>query len=152
MEDTKSGGVSRGDSGEFGGEDESSKPPHGIRWIAPVDPVTGEADTRLCFLYADMWRRLLDPGEDDLENFVVAGATGGLGVRGYGRTVAPEVYDAMLSSILSVVKRLDLRYETSDEGGRWAVWCFLLLLLLCILVECVCDHCLVVSVVKDESR
>ncbi|CAM9715044.1 unnamed protein product, partial [Choristocarpus tenellus] len=35
------------------------------RWVAPVDPLTGETDTRLCFLYAEMWREIMDPPEEE---------------------------------------------------------------------------------------
>lgn len=86
-----------------------------VRWVAPVNPVTGEADTRLCFLYADMWRRVLDPGDGGMENVVKLPDGPCLD---YAEEVAPDVYDFVLTSVLSVVKRLDLRYEKSDEGGR----------------------------------
>lgn len=126
MEDTGIGGGpggARGNGEGTGGIGSSSGP----RWVAPVDPITGLADTRLCFLYADMWRRVLDPGKEGLEPLVGTLLSGGGDGRGGGSSgagggyiqrVAPEVYDAVLSSVLSVVKKLDLRYETSEEGGR----------------------------------
>lgn len=108
----------RGSVYEAGNEADSfPSPSSSVRWVAPVDPITGQADTRLCFLYADMWRRVLDPRREDLAPLVGVGVTVGLG-SGYAEEVAPEVYDAVLSSVMSIVKKLDLRYETSDEGGR----------------------------------
>ena len=51
-----------------GGFNESGEPnPSPVRWVAPVDPVTGAMDTRLCFVYADLWRRLLSPEAGELE-------------------------------------------------------------------------------------
>lgn len=107
------------DSG--GGYGEGSSPTV-VRWVAPVDPITGEADTRLCFLYADLWRRVVDPGMEDLEPLQAWSLEGaGHDERAaavYRERVAPQVYDAVIGSVLSVVQRLDLRYETSDQGGR----------------------------------
>lgn len=95
------------------------------RWVAPVDPVTGKPDTRLCFLYADMWRRVIDPGSSELEPLQAWVFRGGAATADEGRVgaiqrerVAPEVYDAVLGSVLMVLKRLDLGYDTSEEGGR----------------------------------
>lgn len=101
-----------------------------VRWVAPVDPITGSADTRLCFLYADMWRRVVDPDTGDVEPLQglemtvcrdgnMMTAVGTVGVR-YGELVSPEVYDAVLWGVLDAVKRLNLRYETSDENDRRA--------------------------------
>lgn len=51
-----------------GGFDESGEPnPAVVRWVAPVDPVTGVVDSRLCFVYADLWRRVLSPEAGELE-------------------------------------------------------------------------------------
>lgn len=101
-----------------------------VRWVAPVDPVTGSADTRLCFLYADMWRRIVDPNTDDVEPLqglemavcqdgITMTAVGTVGVR-YGELVSSEVYDGVLWGVLDAVTRLNLRYETSDENDRRA--------------------------------
>lgn len=88
-----------------------------------VDAVTGEADKRLCFAHADLWRRILDPCEDDLESLQACSRSEGFqekGVGGFYRgMVAPKVYDAVIGSVLLIIKRLDLRYETPDEGVRY---------------------------------
>lgn len=59
MEATGGGGGGATSGGYEDGDGNYTKPPVGVRWIAPVDPVTGETDIRLCFLYADMWRRVM---------------------------------------------------------------------------------------------
>eukprot|EP00752_Nemacystus_decipiens_P003549 g3275.t1 len=113
-----------------GGFDESGEPnPSPVRWVAPVDPVTGVVDTRLCFLYAHLWRRVVSPEPGELEPLQAweagaearAGAGAAASVSGaYRDAVAPEVYDAVLGAVLTAVKRLDLRYTygTPGEGGR----------------------------------
>lgn len=109
-----------------GGYEEGSSSSTPARWVAPVDPITGVADTRLCFLYADLWRRVVDPGTDGLEPLQAWALGGGrgrmeLGVAAlYRDRVAPEIYDAVLGAMLTAVKRLDLRYtfETPEEGSR----------------------------------
>lgn len=68
----------------------------------------------------------------------------------YWDVVAPEVYDAVLGSVLTAVKRLDLRYTygSPEEGGRCAQsvsapifpaacarYFFLVLLILCPLIS-----------------
>lgn len=59
-----------------GGFDESGEPnPAAVRWVAPVDPVTGAVDTRLCFVYADLWRRVLSPEAGELEPLQAWGAS-----------------------------------------------------------------------------
>lgn len=101
------------------------------RWAAPVDPDTGEADTRFCFIYAELWRRVVNPTMVDTE-FLQAWTAVGAG-RGmheeelavavlYRERVAPDVYDAVLGAVLTAVKRLDLRYtyDTPEGGGRCA--------------------------------
>lgn len=116
MEDVGYGGVRGGDPRHNGEEVQSRGASFaGVQWVAPVDPLTGEADTRLCFMYAEMWRRVLDPQKDYLETLVALPE--GL-CRRYAENIAPVVYDCVLSSVLAVVKRLDLRYETSEESGR----------------------------------
>ncbi|CAN0544807.1 unnamed protein product, partial [Ectocarpus sp. 12 AP-2014] len=51
-----------------GGVDEAGEPSDSpVKWVAPVDPVTGAVDARLCFLYADLWRRVVNPGSAELE-------------------------------------------------------------------------------------
>lgn len=51
-----------------GGFDEEGEPNTApVRWVAPVDPITGEVDARLCFLYADLWRRVMSPETEELE-------------------------------------------------------------------------------------
>lgn len=51
-----------------GGVDEAGEPSDApVKWVAPVDPVTGAVDARLCFLYADLWRRVVNPGSAELE-------------------------------------------------------------------------------------
>lgn len=51
-----------------GGFDEAGEPSTApVRWVVPVDPVTGAVDARLCFLYADLWRRIVSPGTAELE-------------------------------------------------------------------------------------
>lgn len=63
-----------------GGFDEAGEPSTApVRWVAPVDPVTGAVDARLCFLYADLWRRVIDPGTAELEPLQAWGAVPGEG-------------------------------------------------------------------------
>ena len=105
------------------------------RWAAPIDPDTGEADTRFCLIYAELWRRVVHPTMADLEFLQAWTAVGGgrgahgeeeeeeLGVAVlYRERVAPDVYDAVLGAVLTAVKRLDLRYtyDTPGGGGRCA--------------------------------
>eukprot|EP00903_Cladosiphon_okamuranus_P011333 g10683.t1 len=113
-----------------GGFDESGEPnPAPFRWVAPVDPVTGAVDTRLCFVYADLWRRVLSPEDGELEPLQAWGVAraeesragaGSSVLAAYRDVVAPEVYDAVLGAVLTAIKRLDLRYTygTPEEGGR----------------------------------
>lgn len=96
----------------------------GSRWVAPDDSATAAAESRLCFIYADLWRRVVDPGMEEfeaLQDFFEAGEEeAGTVVTvavAYWERVAPEVYDALLGSLLTVVKRLELGYKTSDDGG-----------------------------------
>lgn len=87
-----------------------------------VDPIAGEVDKRLCFAHADLWRRVLDPCADDLESLQACSWREGFHEKGIGgfyrERVVPEVYDAVIGSVLTIIKRLDLRYETPDEGVR----------------------------------
>lgn len=100
-----------------------SSSPANASWAAPVDPETGDADTRFCFIYAELWRRVIGPTLVDLE-FLQAWTAGGreLGVAVlYRERVAPDVYDAVLGAVLTAVKRLDLRYtyDTPEGGSRY---------------------------------
>ncbi|CAM9233124.1 unnamed protein product [Ectocarpus fasciculatus] len=114
-----------------GGVDEAGEPSDApVKWVAPVDPVTGAVDARLCFLYADLWRRVVNPASAELEPLqaweavprlgAVAAAVSGVSGVLYRDAIAPEVYDAVLGAMLTAVKRLDLRYTygTPEEGGR----------------------------------
>lgn len=115
------------------GEGSSSGPGANARWAAPVDLDAGEPDTRFCFIYAELWRRVVNPTMADLEFLQAWTAVGGRG-RGardkeelgvavlYREGVAPDVYDAVLGAVLTAVKRLDLRYtyDTPEGGGRCA--------------------------------
>lgn len=63
-----------------GGFDEAGEPSTApVRWVAPVDPVTGAVDARLCFLYADLWRRVVTPGTAELEPLQAWGSVPGAG-------------------------------------------------------------------------
>ena len=96
-----------------------------VHWVAPVNPITGVADKRLCFAQADLWRRVLDPGADDLEPLQAWSWRKGIQETAVGvvyrEVVAPEVYDAVVGSVLTIIKRLDLRYETPEESVRWVM-------------------------------
>ncbi|CAM9437887.1 unnamed protein product, partial [Discosporangium mesarthrocarpum] len=84
------------------------------RWVAPVDPVTGEADTRLCFLYAEMWAEILHPSGEEADRLLRSFG----GIQCYKSMVSPVVYNEVISSVTTIIRRLDLRYSSSNEGSR----------------------------------